>query len=1275
MKTVTQDVAYAMDWKILKKMMTVKYCLRGEIKKLKFNAYGHLKMDKKVLTIAERQAEQKRKLEFNAGNNQGHQQQNKRQNTGRAYTAGPGEKREYTGSLPLCTKCNYHHKGPCAPRCNKCKKIGHLARDCRSSGPNGNNNNRGNSGTTQNAGTCYECGVQGHFKRDCPKLKNKNHGNQGGNSNAPAKVYVVASGDNRTPLVTQLGSFDVIVGMDWLAKYHAVIDCAKKIVRIPWGNETLIVHDDGSSWGNGTRLNIISCTKTHKYLLKGHHVFLAYVTTKEIEDNSGENEIVSKDLEPLLDGTKGQVKHQRPSGLLVQPEIPQWKWDNIIMDFITKLPKSSQGYDTIWVIVDRLTKSAIFVPMRETDPMEKLARMYLKEIIREVFVKLLLDSFGKLSIKSMRHEVLRIHWDTLLRNPVMSSSSTVTYTSVYTDSEPGRIFWGANEELPDRGSPRVIVYGYDGLPMQPVAPPSPDYMPGHEHPPSLDYVPGPEHPPSPIEAMWQTLIRMRIRKRTPRRSDYPADGGDSDDEPYDDDDDDDDTDDEDADEEEEEHLAPTDSSTIPVTDLVPSARGIKAFETDESAPTPRSPQTKVPFSQTRLRMARKTGRLEQPMSPSMKARIAEYAAAPTPPSPPPSPLLPWSSLLPQIPSPPLPPPPSSLHLPPLVPTSLPLPSSPLPPLPASPFIPPPVDRREDIPEAELPPHKRLCPTAPTSRYEVGESSTTAPRPTRGHRADYGFIGTMDAEIRRQRAEQRVDGLVEDRQFHYETARLLDQEALISREAWAHSVRLSSAVHYELQAYKTHTQMQDYRIASQELLMKTLIAQNNMPPRRSSTSARAAAAATPMTAAAVEQLIEGRVSAALANHETFRNSTNGHGDGSHNSDTRIKGTVRTPQYVKFLDDWEIDRYGNANNVSKLSNDSLLARGNTLRSGEDSLKLNELMELCTNLQQRVLDLEKTKTTQAEEIVSLKRRVKKLEQKRRSRTHRLKRLYKVGLTARVESIGDEEVLDDADMFDVNTLTGDEVLAEQEVATKDVNLTVDEVTLAQALAALKSVKPKVKSNVVEESSVPVSAASTKVSAATTTTTATISTPRKEIVITELSWVHLQQQQQQFPHNHHRKKFRTKATKLFDKAMKMVNTFVDYKTELGGSAFQKAETELEENLKKAEAEVMKGSSKRAGEELEQEGIKKQKVDEDKETAELQFKVLNWKLYDSCGVHCVTMQNMLFYLLVEKIYPLTNHTLHQMFNDVKLQVDYECEMAFELLRLVKKQLKEGNVPE
>nr|GEX08948.1 putative reverse transcriptase domain-containing protein [Tanacetum cinerariifolium] len=78
---------------------------------------------------------------------------------------------------------------------------------------------------------------------------------------------------------------------------------------------------------------------------------------------------------------KVKVEHQRPSRLLVQPKIPEWKWDNITMDFVMKLPKSSQGYDTIWVILNRLTKSAIFVPMRETDPMEKLARMYLKEAL------------------------------------------------------------------------------------------------------------------------------------------------------------------------------------------------------------------------------------------------------------------------------------------------------------------------------------------------------------------------------------------------------------------------------------------------------------------------------------------------------------------------------------------------------------------------------------------------------------------------------------------------------------------------------------------------------------------------------------------------------------------------------------------------------------------------------------------------------------------------------------------------------------------------------
>ncbi|GKE71214.1 hypothetical protein Tco_1529286 [Tanacetum coccineum] len=185
-----------------------------------------------------------------------------------------------------------------------------------------------------------------------------------------------------------------------------------------------------------------------------------------------------------------------------------------------------------------------------------------------------------------------------------------------------------------------------------------------------------------------------------------------------------------------------------------------------------------------------------------------------------------------------------------------------------------------------------------------------------------------------------------------------------------------------------------------------------------------------------------------------------------------------------------------NVSKLSNDPLLARGNTLQSGEDRLKLQEFMELCTTLQSRVLALETTKTTQATEIASLKKRFKKLERRHKLRTHGLKTLYKVSSSRRVES-SDEECLD---MFGVHDLDGDEVLAESEVAIKYANLSVDEVTLAQALAALKSVKVQEKANVIEEPSESI----TTTQQLTTTTDATIITaastrPRaKEIVIHE---------------------------------------------------------------------------------------------------------------------------------------------------------------------------------
>nr|GEZ76587.1 putative reverse transcriptase domain-containing protein [Tanacetum cinerariifolium] len=116
-----------------------------------------------------------------------------------------------------------------------------------------------------------------------------------------------------------------------------------------------------------------------------------------VENSKDPKKFRKEKLEPRTDGTmkadiatyvskcltclRVKAEHQNPSGLLVQPEIPQWKWDNITMDFVTKLPRTSSGYDTIWVIVDRLTKSAHFLPMREDDSMDKLTKLYLKEVV------------------------------------------------------------------------------------------------------------------------------------------------------------------------------------------------------------------------------------------------------------------------------------------------------------------------------------------------------------------------------------------------------------------------------------------------------------------------------------------------------------------------------------------------------------------------------------------------------------------------------------------------------------------------------------------------------------------------------------------------------------------------------------------------------------------------------------------------------------------------------------------------------------------------------
>nr|GEV14695.1 putative reverse transcriptase domain-containing protein [Tanacetum cinerariifolium] len=300
-------------------------------------------MDKKLLTHAERQAEQKRKFNDPSRNNQHQHQPFKRNNVARAYTAGPGDKKPYGGTKPLCPKCNYHHDGLCTPKAQ---------------------------GANARGITCFECEFQRHYKSECPKLKTGNQGNRTGNGNDVARTYAVGTFgtnpnsnvvtgtfllNNRYALIlfdtgadrsfvstafsslidiipttldhgydveladgriiwvntlirgctlnllnhpfnidlmpVEMGSFDVSIGMGWLVKYHAENVCDEKLVRVPFGDEILIFHGDGSNNGHESRLNIISYTKTQMYLLKGCPIFLAHVTTKEAKDKSKEKRL------------------------------------------------------------------------------------------------------------------------------------------------------------------------------------------------------------------------------------------------------------------------------------------------------------------------------------------------------------------------------------------------------------------------------------------------------------------------------------------------------------------------------------------------------------------------------------------------------------------------------------------------------------------------------------------------------------------------------------------------------------------------------------------------------------------------------------------------------------------------------------------------------------------------------------------------------------------------------------------------------------------------
>ncbi|GJR85731.1 hypothetical protein Tco_0209742 [Tanacetum coccineum] len=428
-----------------------------------------------------------------------------------------------------------------------------------------------------------------------------------------------------------------------------------------------------------------------------------------------------------------------------------------------------------------------------------------------------------------------------------SATSAVTYTSVYTNSEPGRAFWGANdEEISEGGIPWVIVLGYDGLPMQPVAPPSPDYIPGPEDPQTPlvpqdedkrepmfvqahdpDYVPEPIYPEYiPLEDEHEFPAEEQplplVDSLTAESPGYVTESDPEEDlEEYEDDETEDglDEDDEDEDEEEEEYLALADSAIIvPVDEPV--------FPPEGTEPVIPPPSTNITIG------ARITVRPQTSISLPPEAEVERLLAMTTPSPSPPISLSPPSAgeRLARCTTPPA-------HSSPL------LPSSGCPTLIQTLRIASTqalIDAvTAALPSPLLPPH--LIHTSTFEPYEVGESSTA--RPTSGRGIDYGFVSTVDVEERRQGIDmvtelaelhehdtQDLYALLEDAQdrgsvYHsefldmdsqagpiytygdrmtlQETVWMVEEEAYASQEAWAHSIGLSQATHQELQTHRDH----------------------------------------------------------------------------------------------------------------------------------------------------------------------------------------------------------------------------------------------------------------------------------------------------------------------------------------------------------------------------------------------------------------------------------------------------------------------------------------
>nr|GEW29027.1 putative reverse transcriptase domain-containing protein [Tanacetum cinerariifolium] len=445
------------------------------------------------------------------------------------------------------------------------------------------------------------------------------------------------------------------------------------------------------------------------------------------------------------------------------------------------------------------------------------------------------------------------------------ASSAVTYTSVYIDFELGRVFWEADEELSDRGSPRVIVYGYDGLLILLVAPPSPDYIPGPEEPQTPpapqdedghepifiqphypDFIPKPIYPEYipledkhilPTEEQPLPLVVSPTAESPGDDDDGDSSGDDANDK------------DKDEEDEEEEHLATADSAiVIPTDKLVAPPEGIE--------PVILSPSTDIVTTGARI-----TIRLQAAISLPPEAEVKRLIAMPTLS---PSPLTSLS-------------PPSARER--LARYTVPaaLPSLPLPP---PLHMPPPIDRRDDIPEIEMPPHKRLCLSTLGSRHEVGGSSKA--RPIGGQGIDYGFVSTLDAEARRRGIREVGYGIrdtwIDPAKIVSEIApitmgEIIEDEAYVVREAWAHSIELSQAVHSELQTHQEQVQIMAPVTRKGPSTLPNNTNPNNMTP----------------------EFVQ-----AMINQALLRNSTNGDGShSSHKDNQRNMQTARPCYYAEFM----------------------------------------------------------------------------------------------------------------------------------------------------------------------------------------------------------------------------------------------------------------------------------------------------------------------------------------------------------------------------------------